>query len=137
MFLLLLTILAADGRKLLDVLRCSAEIGSRIPTLSLDSLFELLTKSHPNEKVLIFTHNLRIPFAILPRSFVPVVWKRIAGVTGDDEDPTSYAWRFSPVSNDKRNQVAPEQETPEYSWATDVLSAKDRTSRTCSNRSEF
>ncbi len=34
----------------------------------------------------------------------------MAGVTGDSIDPTSMAWRFSPVSNDKRNRVKVDDE---------------------------
>jgi hypothetical protein len=46
---------------------------------------------------------------------------RLAAVTGDTNDPTQIAWRFSPVSNSKRSQVAPEQEL-DVLVATDVLS---------------
>ena len=35
---------------------------------------------------------------------------RLVGVTGAMENPTQIAWRFSPVSNDKRAQVALDQE---------------------------
>ena len=34
----------------------------------------------------------------------------LAGVTGDSPDPTAIAWRFSPVSNDKRESTAPGQD---------------------------
>ena len=46
---------------------------------------------------------------------------RLAAVTGDTDDPTRLAWRFSPVSNDKRTQVVPDQEL-DVLIATDVLS---------------
>ena len=42
-------------------------------------------------------------------------------MTGDNEDPTGYAWRFSPESNNKRPQVSPAQEL-RVIVATDVLS---------------
>ena len=45
----------------------------------------------------------------------------IAGVTGDSSDPTELAWRFSPVSNDKRNQISPSDEL-RVLISTDVLS---------------
>jgi superfamily II DNA or RNA helicase len=111
--------LATDGRKLLDVLK---QCGDWKPDTDakLDSLFALLTKQHPNEKVLIFTQfadTVRYLSAQLRARGL----KRIAGVTGEDDDPTSYAWRFSPESNDKRNQVTPEQEL-RVLVATDVLS---------------
>src|SRR5260370_560470 len=47
--------------------------------------------------------------------------KALEGVTGDAADPTALAWRFSPVSNDKRNQVHPLEEL-RVLIATDVLS---------------
>src|SRR5207302_7618748 len=46
---------------------------------------------------------------------------RIAGVTGDSENPTAFAWRFSPVSNQKRAEVTADQEL-RVLVATDVLS---------------
>ena len=44
---------------------------------------------------------------------------RLEGVTGDSDDPTALAWRFSPVSNEK--QIAPEDQL-RVLVATDVLS---------------
>src|SRR3990172_4443073 len=43
------------------------------------------------------------------------------GVTGDHTDPTGVAWRFSPVSNDKRASVRPDNEL-RVLVSTDVLS---------------
>ena len=45
----------------------------------------------------------------------------LAGVTGASSDPTEMVWRFSPVSNDKRQRVAPDDEL-RVLIATDVLS---------------
>ena len=45
----------------------------------------------------------------------------LKGVTGSTENPTSIAYRFSPVSNDRRNQVSAEEEL-RIVVATDVLS---------------
>ena len=45
----------------------------------------------------------------------------LAAATGKVEDPTAIAHRFSPISNDKRNQVAPSDEL-RVVLATDVLS---------------
>jgi hypothetical protein len=45
----------------------------------------------------------------------------IEGVTGDSADPTELAWRFSPVSNNKRVAISPEKEL-RVLVATDVLS---------------
>src|SRR6202022_3380305 len=43
------------------------------------------------------------------------------GERGESDDPTGGAWRFSPVSNDKRAAIAPADET-RILIATDVLS---------------
>ena len=43
------------------------------------------------------------------------------GVTGDSDDPTELAWRFSLVSTGKRDQVSPATEL-RVLVATDVLS---------------
>lgn len=115
----LATDLAADAGRLLEVLtRC----GNWDPKSDskLDALFKLLNKKHPKEKVLIFTQfadTVRYLAAELHRRGL----KRLAGVTGEDDDPTSYAWRFSPDSNKKRDQVTSEQDL-RILVATDVLS---------------
>lgn len=47
--------------------------------------------------------------------------RRLASVSGSDDDPTAIAHRFSPVSNDKRSTVSPGEEL-RVVLATDVLS---------------
>ncbi|QOJ36141.1 MAG: NgoFVII family restriction endonuclease [Nitrospira sp.] len=111
--------LADDAANLLSVLqRC----GDWNPNkdAKLDALHKLLTDRHPNEKVIVFTQfadTVRYLQAQLRARGV----NQLAGVTGEDEDPTGYAWRFSPVSNKKRNKVAVDQEL-RILLATDVLS---------------
>lgn len=115
----LATDLAADAASLLDVRkRC----GDWDPTkdAKLDALYKILEKQHPREKVIVFTQfadTVRYLDSQLRGRGV----KSMAGVTGDDEDPTGYAWRFSPVSNKKRDRVPPDQEL-RVLIATDVLS---------------
>lgn len=115
----LATDLAADATSLLDVRkRC----GQWDPTkdAKLEALLNLLEKRHPREKIIVFTQfadTVRYLEAQLRARGI----NRMAGVTGDDEDPTSYAWRFSPDSNKKREHVQPEQEL-RILLATDVLS---------------
>ena len=46
---------------------------------------------------------------------------KLAGVTGDSDDPTEIAWRFSPESNEKRDKYKTEDEL-RVLVATDVLS---------------
>ncbi|HUS58166.1 MAG TPA: helicase-related protein, partial [Planctomycetota bacterium] len=86
----------------------------------LDALEELVSEKHENEKVLIFTQ-----FADTVRYLTTQLKARgvakIEGVTGDAENPTALAWRFSPESNERRNKVSPERELRTL-IATDVLS---------------
>lgn len=86
----------------------------------LAALVALLTKKHAREKVLIFTQfadTVQYLSAELKRHGVAA----IAGVTGSASNPTALAWRFSPVSNRKREQIAPADEL-RVLVATDVLS---------------
>ena len=46
---------------------------------------------------------------------------KFGGVTGDSSNPTAMAWRFSPVSNDKRAEITPSDEL-RILIATDILS---------------
>jgi superfamily II DNA or RNA helicase len=115
----LATDLQRDADALLGVLRLAGEWKPHDDT-KLDALCDLLTKKHPNEKVLIFTQ-----FADTVRYLEAQLKKRglnrLAGVTGDSFDPTGLAWRFSPVSNNKREQVTPGDEL-RVLVATDILS---------------
>lgn len=111
--------LLADARSLLNVLqRCGRWEAQR--DAKLNALIELLTQRHPQEKVLIFTQ-----FADTVRYLTTQLAARgveaSAGVTGDSDNPTALAWRFSPVSNRKRDQISPADEV-RVLVATDVLS---------------
>jgi superfamily II DNA or RNA helicase len=117
-------------KKLGDALRDDIQALLKVLTLcgpwdpardaKLEALWRLLTKNHPTDKVLIFTQ-----FADTVHYLVEQLRARgvtqIAGVTGDSDDPTALAWRFSPVSNEKRDQVSPDEEL-RVLVATDVLS---------------
>ncbi|MEW6187286.1 MAG: helicase-related protein [Thermodesulfobacteriota bacterium] len=85
-----------------------------------EALYELLTKRHPKEKVLVFTQFADtaryLEYHLRTRSV-----EKMAKVTGEDEDPTGYAWRFSPESNAKRDRIQPGDEL-RVLIATDVLS---------------
>jgi len=88
--------------------------------LKLAALEDLLVTKHSGEKVLVFTQ-----FADTVR-YLETQLKargigRLEGVVGDSADPTGLAWRFSPVSNEKRNAVGPDEEL-RVLVATDVLS---------------
>lgn len=86
----------------------------------LKELRDLITKRYPDQKVLIFTQfadTVRYLTAQLHGKGI----KRLEGVTGQSSDPTEMAWRFSPVSNEKREAVKAEDEL-RVLIATDVLS---------------
>lgn len=86
----------------------------------LHSLIELITVRHPADKVLIFTQfadTARYLEAALKRVGVTAV----ASATGQSENPTKLAWRFSPQSNDKE-RVAHSEGELRVLIATDVLS---------------
>jgi hypothetical protein len=85
----------------------------------LEALYTLLTQTHPEEKVLIFSQ-----FADTVDYLAEALHKRgvaqVEGVTGQSEDPTAAAWRFSPVSNQK--PLASPAAELRVLIATDVLS---------------
>ena len=111
--------LGDDSASLLDVLKHCGDWDPDKDT-KLEALHTLLTRKHPSEKVIVFTQfadTVRYLEAQLRSRGV----KRLAGVTGQAEDPTSFAWRFSPVSNNKRDRVSASDEL-RVLVATDVLS---------------
>ena len=83
----------------------------------LNALEDLLTQSHPDDKVLIFTQfadTVRYLNGALSAHGIA----QIAEVTGDSPDPTELAWRFSPVSNNRQNT----QDELRVLISTDILS---------------
>jgi len=111
--------LKSDAQSLINLLD-KAGVWDADRDAKLMALVALLTKKHAGEKVLIFTQyadTVQYLVAELKRRGVTA----IAGVTGNASDPTALAWRFSPVSNHKREQVAPADEL-RILVATDVLS---------------
>jgi hypothetical protein len=86
----------------------------------LQELLKLLQDQHPNSKVLLFSQYADTVH-YLTRNLRGIAPGSIEGVTGDSNDPTALAWRFSPVSNDKRNVIPPSEEI-RVLFATDVLS---------------
>ena len=111
--------LSDDASSLLSILTRCGEWRPEKDT-KLEALHALLTKRHPKEKIIVFTQFADTLRYLEEQLRVRGV-ERFAGVTGQAEDPTSYAWRFSPVSNNKRGRVSAEQEL-RILLATDVLS---------------
>ena len=86
----------------------------------LNALEDLLTQSHPDDKVLVFTQfadTVRYLKAELSARGI----SQLAEVTGDTSDPTELAWRFSPISNNKRDSSTPQNEL-RVLISTDILS---------------
>ncbi len=111
--------LRQDAQELLSVL---GRAGNWRPTqdTKLQALRTLLREIHPSEKVLIFTQFAdTVEYLAKQLSAAGIVG--VAGVTGDTDDPTALVWRFSPESNGRRTQIAPEQEL-RVLIATDILS---------------
>ncbi len=111
--------LRSDAVALIGVLK---KCGDWDPTqdMKLDTLCNLLFQKHRAEKVLVFSQ-----FADTVRYLEGELRARglakCAGVTGDTADPTGFAWRFSPESNERRAQIKPQDEL-HVLIATDVLS---------------
>jgi superfamily II DNA or RNA helicase len=111
--------LRKDIQALLKVLEKCGEWDAEKDT-KLDALYKLCGNKHSDGKILVFSQ-----FADTVRYLEAELKKRgitaIAGVTGDTDDPTEIAWRFSPESNEKRDQIKPVDEL-RVLIATDVLS---------------
>ncbi|MEH2288052.1 helicase-related protein [Nostoc sp.] len=110
--------LLEDAKALIIVLQCGEWNPQKDEKLA--ALIKLLTKTHPNDKVLIFTQfadTVRYLEDNLQSSHIT----NVAGVTGQSKDPTVMTGRFSPVSNGKRQQISSSDEL-RILIATDVLS---------------
>lgn len=111
--------LRADAGDLLGILRAAGNWeGERDQKLTV--LLDLVAKKHAKEKILVFTQfadTARYLEAELKKKGV----KAISAVTGNSDDPTALAWRFSPDSNQKRALISPAQEL-RILIATDILS---------------
>jgi len=116
---LLGTDLRDDAARLIEVLSGSG-VWQPDADEKLKALHDLLAKTHPNEKVIVFT-QFADTVRYLEEQLRDRGLQRLAGVTGESEDPTKYAWRFSPESNQKRQEVGREEEL-RILVATDVLS---------------
>ncbi|MBX3351829.1 MAG: NgoFVII family restriction endonuclease [Phycisphaeraceae bacterium] len=86
----------------------------------LHALLSLLAEQHPRDKVLVFS-QFADTINYLGEQMKARGVRALEAVTGDTDDPTAIAYRFSPVSNDKRAQIQPADEL-RVVLATDVLS---------------
>ena len=111
--------LLADARLLINLLE---QFGEWKPKQDekLAALINLVTQTHPSEKVLIFT-QFADTVRYLTDNLQAVNINNVASVTGQDKNPTELAQRFSPVSNNKQDKILNNNEL-RILIATDVLS---------------
>ena len=88
-----------DGREIIKILSIAQEWNPG-EDRQLNALFELIHNTHKKEKILVFTQFADTAW-YLCEQLKQRVAKSIECVTGDCENPTDYAHRFSPVSNEK------------------------------------
>ena len=111
--------LVSDAKALLKILSdCSDWDPDR--DAKLDKLVQLIQTTHPDDKIIVFT-QFADTVAYLADQLQRRGVSKMAAVTGGTDDPTKIAWRFSPVSNDKRDEISSDQEL-RVLIATDVLS---------------
>ena len=111
--------LASDADRLIEVLQ-SYGAWDAAADEKLNALENLLTQTHPDEKVLVFT-QFADTVRYLNAELSARGMSRIEQVTGDSPNPTALAWRFSPVSNNKRDRIASRDEL-RVLISTDILS---------------
>ena len=112
-------ILKNDSNDLMDILNSGKDWNAE-QDRQLTALHQIITKKHKGEKILIFT-QFADTAKYITDELVKKGVKQIACVTGEAEDPTSFAYRFSPVSNDKRKEIT-EKDELRVLITTDVLS---------------
>lgn len=115
----LTTHLLQDAQRLFSILELAQE-WNPAKDEKLVELLKLLTKKHPAEKILLFS-QFADTIAYLNEQLHSRGLKRFAAVTGDTEDPSEVARRFSPESNKARDKVSASDEL-RVLIATDVLS---------------
>lgn len=91
----LLKALRSDSRHLLKLLQNVGKWDVK-QDRKLNALFELLTITHPGEKVLIFS-LFADTVTYLTKELAARGVTQLAGVTDASDDPTPSAWRFSSV----------------------------------------
>jgi len=111
--------LMKDSKNLFSILKLAGDwVAANDAKLA--ELDVLLTKKHPNEKVLVFS-QFADTIGYLDDQLELRGLKHYAAVTGGNENPSEFARRFSPVSNNVREKVSAKEEL-RVLLATDVLS---------------
>jgi superfamily II DNA or RNA helicase len=111
--------LASDAEAILSILDyCGKWLPER--DTKLEQLENVLKHVYSKEKVIIFS-QFADSVRYLETQLKTRGLRKMAGVTGDNQNPTELAWQFSPHSNEKADKIAPESEL-RVLIATDVLS---------------
>jgi hypothetical protein len=111
--------LKADAKSLMEVLEFCGE-WKPDNDAKLAELVKFVEKKHGKEKLLVFT-QFADTARYLKAQLAARGIRQVEEATGESLDPTELAWRFSPESNGKRDQVRPIDEL-RVLIATDVLS---------------
>lgn len=111
--------LLEDAKSLFSILQLAGEWDYKLDA-KLAELHKLVIEQHPKEKILIFSQFADTVLYLEDRLRRLGV-KDLAAVTGESEDPTVFARRFSPESNRSHDKLAVKDEI-RVLVATDVLS---------------
>lgn len=112
----LLKQLSSDGADIINILKIGKDWKAN-EDRKLNALYDLLAMKHKNEKVLIFTQFADTAI-YLSSQLKARKLENLEHVTGDSENPTALAHRFSPTSNER----AVSKNDYRILIATDVLS---------------
>ncbi len=111
--------LAQDNQSLQRILQMCPQWNAAEDTKLL-ALYKLIQKTHPNEKILVFTQYADTAL-YLECTLQNMGVHDLQSVDGNSSNPTEAVWRFSPGSNGKEEQYPPENQL-RVLVATDVLS---------------
>ena len=111
--------LLQDCREIIKILKVGQDWNPERDR-QLNALYELCTQRFKNEKVLVFT-QFADTASYLIKEFKKRGVRDAECVTGENEDPTELAHRFSPVSNERMELAGSEKEL-RVIISTDVLS---------------
>ncbi len=111
--------LLADAEALMTIIRLAHDWNPALDR-KLNALETLCLKTHPKEKILLFT-QFADTACYLEQQLVLRGLTGLAAVTGLDPNPTAFAQRFSPVSN-RKPELKGAKEELRILLSTDVLS---------------
>ncbi len=117
--LALRTKLVSDCNEIIKILKIG-KVWNPDEDRQLNALYKLLTDTHSKEKVLVFTQFADTAYYLTDQLKKRGI-EKIESVTGENENPTGLAHRFSPISNQKP-QINQLNQELRILITTDVLS---------------